>query len=253
MKLRKVAFALYGLVAAVVAIGCGPDPSAQVQVIDPPQANSHFSQADPAAKEAIEAKNAEKQEASATLEQAKQKSGDTAAPGATPPKDGEKVAVLDTNLGRIVLKFFPKKAPGHVSNFEKLADKKFYDGTKFHRVIPGFMIQGGDPYSKTGPDSMVGQGDPGYKIKAEFNDTHHARGILSMARSNDPDSAGSQFFICVADASSLDGKYTAFGQVVQGMDVVDKIVNLPRNNQDRPTPDEAVMNTVRIETWPLKK
>ena len=173
------------------------------------------------------------------------------APGATPPRAGEKVAVLNTNMGRIVLKFFPDVAPGHVKNFISLANKKFYDGTKFHRVIPGFMIQGGDPYSANGK-GPVGTGDPGYKIKAEFNKTPHTRGILSMARSSDPDSAGSQFFIVVKDSHFLDGQYTVFGQVVEGMDVVDKIVNLPRDGSDMPTPKEAVMKTVRVEAWPLK-
>lgn len=169
------------------------------------------------------------------------------------PKPGEKVAVITTNYGVIVFKFLSDKAPNTVANFEKLADKKFYDGTKFHRVIPNFMIQGGDPYSKDGANGgPVGTGGPGYTIKAEFNSTHHGRGVVSMARSQDPDSAGSQFFICVADADSLDGQYTAFGRVVKGMNVVDKIVNLPRDDRDMPTPDSAVMKTVRIETWPLK-
>jgi peptidyl-prolyl cis-trans isomerase B (cyclophilin B) len=177
----------------------------------------------------------------------------TAAPGATAPKHGEKVAVIDTNFGRIVLKFFPKLAPGHVKNFETLAGKGFYDNTTFHRVIPGFMIQGGDPNTKPGATGMPGTGGPGYTIPAEFNSTHHSRGILSMARSQDPNSAGSQFFITVNDASSLDGQYTVFGQVVQGMDVVDKIVNLPRNQSDMPTPKSATMKKVRILTWPLKK
>jgi peptidyl-prolyl cis-trans isomerase B (cyclophilin B) len=176
----------------------------------------------------------------------------TGAPGATPPKEGEKVAVIDTNYGRIILKFFPKLAPGHVKNFEKLAEKGFYDGTSFHRVIPGFMIQGGDPNTKPGATGMPGTGGPGYSIKAEFSTMHHSRGILSMARSQDPDSAGSQFFITVADAASLDNQYTIFGQVVKGMDVVDKIVNLPRNAQDMPTPNSAVMKKVRIKTWPVK-
>ena len=176
----------------------------------------------------------------------------TGAPGATAPKKGEKVAVLETNLGRIVLKFFPKLAPGHVKNFEKLAAKGFYDQTTFHRVIPGFMIQGGDPNTKPGATGMPGTGGPGYSITAEFSTTHHSRGILSMARSQDPNSAGSQFFICVADAPSLDNQYTVFGQVVQGMDVVDKIVNLPRDQRDMPTPKPAVMKSVKIKTWPLK-
>ena len=178
----------------------------------------------------------------------------TAAPGATAPKVGEKVAVIDTNYGRIILKFFSDKAPGHVKNFEKLAAKGFYDSTTFHRVIPGFMIQGGDPNTKPGATSgPPGTGGPGYTIPAEFNSRHHSRGILSMARSQDPNSAGSQFFITVADASSLDNQYTVFGQVVQGMDVVDKIVNLPRDGQDNPTPNSAIMKKVRIVTWPVKK
>lgn len=176
----------------------------------------------------------------------------TGAPGATAPKAGEDVAVIDTNFGRIVLKFFPKLAPGHVKNFKKLAAKHFYDGTTFHRVIPGFMIQGGDPNTKPGATGMPGTGGPGYSIKAEFSTMHHSRGILSMARSQDPDSAGSQFFITVADAGSLDNQYTIFGQVVKGMDVVDKIVNLPRDASDKPTPASAVMKKVRITTWPVK-
>jgi peptidyl-prolyl cis-trans isomerase B (cyclophilin B) len=176
----------------------------------------------------------------------------TGAPGATAPKAGEKVAVIDTNFGRIILKFFPKLAPGHVKNFEKLADKGFYDGTTFHRVIPGFMIQGGDPNTKPGATGQPGMGGPGYNIKAEFSSMHHSRGILSMARSRDPDSAGSQFFITVNDASSLDNQYSIFGQVVKGMDVVDAIVNLPRDAQDMPTPKSAVMKKVRIKTWPVK-
>jgi len=172
------------------------------------------------------------------------------------PKDGEKVAVIETTQGQIVFRFFSKKAPNTVDNFQKLANKKFYDGTKFHRVIPQFMIQGGDPNTKPGGEANggPGQGGPGYQIKAEFNDTHHDVGIVSMARSNDPDSAGSQFFICVADAGFLDGKYTAFGKVVKGMDVVNKIVNLPRDSNDMPNPGhESVMKSVRIATWPLKK
>ncbi len=177
----------------------------------------------------------------------------TGAPGATAPKNGEKVAVIDTNHGQIVLKFFPKLAPKHVENFQTLAKKGFYDGTIFHRVIPGFMIQGGDPNTKPGVGGPPGQGGPGYTIKAEFNSTHHSRGILSMARAQDPDSAGSQFFITVADAGFLDNQYTVFGQVVKGMDVVDKIVALPRIAGDMPSPTPATMTHVKIATWPLGK
>ncbi|MBI4844123.1 MAG: peptidylprolyl isomerase [Nitrospirae bacterium] len=139
----------------------------------------------------------------------------------------ETKAVIETKFGKIELKFFPDVAPNHVKNFIDLAKKGFYNGTTFHRVIPGFMIQGGDP-------SGNGTGGPGYKIKAEFNNKPHKRGILSMARSMDPDSAGSQFFICVADAPHLDKKYTVFGEVVSGMDVADKIVSQPRGNADKP-------------------
>lgn len=143
------------------------------------------------------------------------------------------LVVFETDLGKIVIEFFPDKAPGHVKNFIELSQSGFYSGTKFHRTVPGFMIQGGDPNTKAGDPSMWGTGgnvgpDGREKtLKAEFNDVHHARGVLSMARSNDPDSASSQFFVCVADAGFLDRKYTAFGKVIEGMDVADKIVSAP--------------------------
>ena len=143
-------------------------------------------------------------------------------------------AVIETKVGNIELEFFPDVAPNHVNNFIELAKKGSYNGTTFHRVIPGFMIQGGDPNSKDPDKSRHGMGDPGYKLKAEFNDKSHKKGILSMARSGHPDSAGSQFFICVADAPHLDRQYTVFGQVVSGMDVVDKIVSQPRDGRDNP-------------------
>jgi len=137
-------------------------------------------------------------------------------------------------MGEIVLRFFSDVAPGHVHNFVKLSKDGFYDGTTFHRVIPGFMIQGGDPNSKNSDRSTHGMGGPGHKVKAEFNSTPHKRGIVSMARANDPDSAGSQFFICVADANFLDWQYTAFGEVVSGMEVADKIVTMKRDGRDNP-------------------
>jgi cyclophilin family peptidyl-prolyl cis-trans isomerase len=143
-------------------------------------------------------------------------------------------AVIETKFGKIELKFFPEVAPNHVNNFIELAKKGFYDGTTFHRVIPGFMIQGGDPNSKDPDRKKHGMGGPGHAVKAEFNHTPHKRGILSMARSADPDSAGSQFFICVADAPFLDRQYTAFGQVTSGMEAADKIVSQPRDKQDNP-------------------
>ncbi len=153
-------------------------------------------------------------------------------------------AVIETKFGNITLKFFPDVAPGHVKNFIDLAQKEFYDGTLFHRVIPGFMIQGGDPNTKGPNRATYGMGGPGYTIKAEFNSRPHKRGILSMARSNNPDSAGSQFFITVADAPFLDNQYTVFGEVESGMDVVDAIVNLPRDASDNPK--ERVEMKVKI-------
>ena len=149
-------------------------------------------------------------------------------------KMAETKAVIETKFGNIELKFFPDVAPIHVNNFIELAKKGFYDTTTFHRIIPGFMIQGGDPNTKSPDRSKHGMGDPGYKVKAEFNAKQHRRGILSMARAQDPNSAGSQFFICVADALFLDRQYTVFGEVVSGMDVADKIVNQQRDRMDNP-------------------
>jgi peptidyl-prolyl cis-trans isomerase B (cyclophilin B) len=146
----------------------------------------------------------------------------------------ETKAVIETKFGNMEIRFFPDVAPKHVNNFIELAKKGFYDGTIFHRVIPGFMIQGGDPNSKSPDKSTHGMGGPGYTVKAEFNEKHHKKGTLSMARSGHPDSAGSQFFICVADAPFLDRQYTVFGEVVSGMEVADKIVSQPRDARDNP-------------------
>lgn len=154
-------------------------------------------------------------------------------------------AIIKTKFGDIEVKFLPDVAPKHVANFIKLAKDGFYNGTIFHRVIPGFMIQGGDPNTK---DSLkkdtYGQGGPGYSIKAEFSDMPHKRGTVSMARANDPDTAGSQFFIVVEDSRFLDNKYSVFGEVVRGIGVTDKIVNLPRDERDNPK--ERVEMTVTI-------
>lgn len=147
-------------------------------------------------------------------------------------------------IGEIVLRFFPEVAPNHVSNFTKLARDGFYNGTTFHRVIPGFMIQGGDPNSKSADRASHGMGGPGHRVKAEFNSRPHKRGTLSMARANDPDSAGSQFFICVADANFLDWQYTVFGEVVSGLEVVDKVVSMKRDGRDNPL--ERVEMTVSV-------
>jgi peptidyl-prolyl cis-trans isomerase B (cyclophilin B) len=155
-------------------------------------------------------------------------------------------AVIDTKFGEIEVELLADKAPGHVKNFLDLARKGFYDGTTFHRVIPGFMIQGGCPNTKEAKDAKAshGSGGPGYTIKAEFNDTSHQRGVVSMARAQDPNSAGSQFFVCVADSKFLDRQYSAFGRVVRGMEVADKIVNAPRDGRDNP--HERVEMKVRV-------
>jgi len=147
--------------------------------------------------------------------------------------------------GEIVLKFYSEIAPNHVNNFCKLAKDAFYDGATFHRVIPGFMIQGGDPNSKNPDRSTHGSGGPGYQVNAEFSDTLHTRGVLSMARAQDPNSAGSQFFICVADASFLNGQYTAFGEVESGMDIVDRVVAVKRDGNDNPLDRIEMKVTVR--------
>lgn len=144
-------------------------------------------------------------------------------------------AIIKTKFGEMEIKFFEDIAPKHVENFMKLAKDGFYNGTIFHRVIPGFMIQGGDPNTKDpAKKETYGQGGPDHNVKAEFSDTPHKRGIVSMARAADPDSAGSQFFIVVEDSRFLDRKYTAFGEVVKGIGVADKIVNVPKDNRDNP-------------------
>ena len=154
-------------------------------------------------------------------------------------------ATIETNFGKIAIELLPNLAPETVRSFVKLAKTSFYDGTLFHRVIPGFMIQGGDPNTKKSDKSKWGTGGPGYNIKAEFNSKSHLRGIVSMARATDPDSAGSQFFIVTTDSTFLDRQYTVFGQVIEGMGVADKIVNLPRDKNDCPN-QEAKMLHVTI-------
>jgi peptidyl-prolyl cis-trans isomerase B (cyclophilin B) len=161
------------------------------------------------------------------------------APKAEAKKDDAKavkeVAVIKTTEGEMVLEFYPDVAPKHVENFKKLAKKGFYDGQCFHRVIKGFMIQGGDPNTKDeSKKSEWGQGGPGYTVNAEFNQKPHVRGTLSMARTPDPNSAGSQFFICHGAPSFLDGQYTVFGQLIKGDDVLEKIATTTTEGPDRP-------------------
>jgi len=145
-----------------------------------------------------------------------------------PMNASNEVAVIKTNEGEMVVQFWTDAAPNTIENFKKLARSGFYDGTIFHRIVKGFMIQGGDPNSKDpGKESRYGEGGPGYKIKAEFNDHSHQRGVISMAREPDPDSAGSQFFICLAPVPRLDGEYTTFGKLIKGDDVLQKIGDTP--------------------------
>jgi peptidyl-prolyl cis-trans isomerase B (cyclophilin B) len=159
---------------------------------------------------------------------AEKKSDTKAAPAA-------EVAVIKTTEGEMVIEFWPDVAPKTVENFKTLAKKGFYDGTCFHRVIKDFMIQGGDPLTKDpSKEGSWGTGGPGYQINAEFNDRHHDRGVVSMARSSSPDSAGSQFFICHGNPRQLDRQYTAFGKLIKGDDVLEKIATTPTHPPDRP-------------------
>jgi len=161
------------------------------------------------------------------------------------------VAIIKTTAGEMVVEFWPEVAPRTVENFKNLAQKGFYDGTAFHRIVKGFMIQGGDPLTKNpNKEPSWGTGGPGHTIKAEFNDRPHQRGVLSMARSSDPDSAGSQFFICLADASFLDRKYTAFGRLIRGDDILGQIGETPvraGNSGERSKPLTRVgVESIRI-------
>jgi peptidyl-prolyl cis-trans isomerase B (cyclophilin B) len=161
------------------------------------------------------------------------------------------VAVIKTSEGEMVVQFWTDAAPKTIENFKKLAREGFYDGTIFHRIVKGFMIQGGDPNSKDpAKENSYGEGGPSYKIKAEFNDHSHQRGVISMARSSDPDSAGSQFFICLAPVPRLDHQYTTFGKLIKGADVLEKIGDTPvtRNSSgemSKPT-NRVVIESIKI-------
>ena len=155
--------------------------------------------------------------------------------------------IIKTGFGNIKFNLVSDIAPETVRNFSQLAKSGFYNGTLFHRIIPGFMIQGGDPNTKNPDKSTWGQGGPGYNLKAEFNSRSHLRGIVSMARATDPDSAGSQFFIVTSDSTFLDRQYTVFGEVVDGMEVADKIVNLPRDGNDCPNQEVKMLEVTISE------
>ncbi|MBN2781350.1 MAG: peptidylprolyl isomerase [Candidatus Marinimicrobia bacterium] len=162
---------------------------------------------------------------------------------AEPVKTNE-YALIETRYGTMKMRFFPEKAPNHCANFKRLAKSGYYDGVSFHRVIPGFMIQGGDINSRDGDRSTDGMGGPGYTINAEFNDISHKTGIVSMARTPDPNSAGSQFFICDGSPTHLDRQYTVFGEIVEGLSIINQIANTPRDRRDNPL--EPVLMRVTI-------
>ena len=185
--------------------------------------------------------------------------GIVSAPGQDDKKKDEKkpsakeVAVIKTTEGDMVVEFWPEVAPKTVENFKTLAKKGFYDGTCFHRVIKDFMIQGGDPKTKdANKENEWGTGDPGYKINAEFSDRSHKRGVLSMARSADPNSAGSQFFICHGEPTFLDGKYTTFGKLIKGDDVLEKIATTKTHPQDRPDKRMGVISVKIVSADSIK-
>ncbi|HSA97713.1 MAG TPA: peptidylprolyl isomerase [Candidatus Nitrosotenuis sp.] len=156
-------------------------------------------------------------------------------------------ATIETKFGKIVFKLLPEIAPETVRNFANLANSGFYNGTLFHRVIPNFMIQGGDPNTKKPDKSKWGMGGPGYTVKAEFNSRSHLRGIVSMARATDPNSAGSQFFIVTTDSTFLDRQYTVFGEVIEGMNVADAIVGQQRDRNDCPLQDVPMLKVTVSE------
>jgi peptidyl-prolyl cis-trans isomerase B (cyclophilin B) len=168
-----------------------------------------------------------------------------------PMNTSNEVAVIKTSDGEMVVQFWTDAAPNTIENFKKLARSGFYDGTIFHRIVKDFMIQGGDPNSKDpAKESRYGEGGPGYKIKAEFNDHSHARGVISMARNPDPDSAGSQFFICLASVPRLDHQYTTFGKLIKGDDVLGKIGDTPvtansQGEKSKPT-KRVVIESIKI-------
>lgn len=256
-ELKKISVLAFVAVAAVLMAGCEPKAeettgSTTTSSRSAPQgtASNETTSTEPKSEYDGSLANAQLSGSS----QAKQTNPASAVPvDARKPKDGEEVVVMETEMGKIIVMFFPDKAPKHVENFKKLTKEGFYNGTKFHRTIPNFMIQGGDPNTKTDDRSTYGQGNPGYTVDAEFNDVKHVAGILSMARSSDPNSAGSQFFIMVGTAPSLDGSYTAFGKVVSGQEVADKIVSQPTEG---PQNDQAVkpiaIKKATVVKWPVK-
>jgi peptidyl-prolyl cis-trans isomerase B (cyclophilin B) len=230
---------LLPILAAFLAVGCSAAPSAATETTTTGSTSSVATNETktPAATESTKTAPSEQESTTKPAQTATKDQG---------PSDGKgEKAVITTSMGVIEIEFLSNKAPNTIANFRKLAKLEFYDNTKFHRIIKGFMIQGGDPNTKPGATGQPGTGGPGYQVKAEFNDTKHLPGIVSMARSSDPDSAGSQFFIVHEAAPHLDGGYTAFGRVIKGMDVVNKIANVETDGGDAPlTP--VVVKSIRI-------
>lgn len=228
---------------AALAWGCAPEPESGSYSSDSSSSTS-----------------SETIDSSETSNSTPTETASTAAPEPEPmedkplytPKDGDEVAVMTTNHGEIVLMFFPDKAPNHVKRFKDAIKEGVYKGVKFHRVIPGFMIQGGDPNSKDDDRSNDGSGGWGTPLKAEFNEIKHVPGILSAARTSDPNSASSQFFLMHGTAPSLDRQYTVYGYAVRGLDVINKIVNLPRDPRDNPNAENpAIIEDVKLVKWPI--
>ncbi|MCW5936438.1 MAG: peptidylprolyl isomerase [Fimbriimonadaceae bacterium] len=225
--------------AALVAVGCTSEPAAD--------SSGSTTTTGTTSEHAGETEKADPEKTEPEKEGAK--------PLATAPKDGDEVGVIETQAGRIVVMFHPDRAPNTVTNFKELARKGVYNGTRFHRVIPDFMIQGGDPLSKDlSQADKWGTGGTDM-IKDETNDIKHVPGVLSMAKTAAPDTGSSQFFIMVGTSENLDGVHTAFGQVVQGMDVVTKIVDQTGTqvNNGMVEPAKAiVVKSIKIEKWPIK-
>jgi peptidyl-prolyl cis-trans isomerase B (cyclophilin B) len=215
--MKKFTLFLLPVLTALVLTACNQEPSGQPS------------------KSSIEANTNGGNKPAATAPASTENKADATASTTGSGNNNDEVAVIKTSEGTMVVEFWPDVAPKTVENFKKLAKEGFYNGTAFHRVIRDFMIQGGDPLTKdASKEAMWGTGDPGYKIKAEFNDKSHTKGVISMARSADPDSAGSQFFICHGNPTFLDHQYTAFGKLIKGEDVLDKIATTPTHPPDRP-------------------
>ncbi len=257
MKTLSVLAATFALGSLLVVSGCENKDQASSTSAPSDQSASKMAEA-PKMAESASPDSASK---AGAIEKPSTGASSTVAPASGDmPKNGDDVAILDTEKGKIIVMFMPNKAPKHVENFKDLIKKGFYDGTRFHRCIAGFMVQGGDPNSKDlGKAAAWGTG--GYMekgsermVKAEFNDVKHVRGIVSMARSQSPDSASSQFFIVHQDSPNLDGQYSAFGKVVSGLDVVDQIVTTgDAGDNGKVAPDKAILlRSVKLAKWPVK-